>query len=175
MRSSLLLCLLLASMTMVHSVYGEPAQQPTSSPAVAPQPRVTPYVPGAAPYVSGAASNVAPAMQPERPYPTQPRAAQPEARFTGPDVPYYPYPPYHNPYYEEYARNNSMAESIDRLRNWSSDVWDRVSDVVTNRFYPTRPAAQGSSTAGERGLPAPTGYYRGDQPVQPAPTAPIPR
>jgi hypothetical protein len=62
--------------------------------------------------------------------------------------PYYPYPPYHNPYYEQrMSARDAFSGTIDWLLAFPSSVMDRIGNFLDGRVFPQAPAAQGTVPA----------------------------
>lgn len=148
--------LLLAMATTVAAQYGQVSAPPPAVP-------VGPTPPGQGTYAyPGAAQSPLPAPQP-----------QAYSDMNSPDWPSYPYPPYHNPYYEGASPRDFFAGTLDWLLSLPSNVFDRFSNFVDGRFFPQTPATQGA--ANQTGVPAGPGqgFGSGQPPVQPiAPAVP---
>lgn len=126
---------------------------------------------------------------PQTPYSPQGFGGQPQIQpqpmyqyqqpGTGPSTgewPYYPYPPYHNPYYEQrMSPRDALTGTIDWLLALPSSVMDRIGNFLDGRVFPQAPAAQGARSSAQGSLEA--------QPIAGTPTglpeagttAPIPR
>lgn len=74
-----------------------------------------------------------------------------------PGVPQYPYPPYHNPYYDERYPSNRLTGTMERIRDWSAQVTELVVGLMDRNFYFKKSAAsrRGDSPAEVSGSPAP--------------------
>ncbi len=59
--------------------------------------------------------------------------------------PKYPYPPYHNPYYDNSASKDPLNAAVDWLKRLPHSIVDRVVGFVDNRFYPSVPATSGGA------------------------------
>jgi hypothetical protein len=101
----------------------------------------------------GYSSTPAPVAQPQ-PYP------RPDAQATGrqtlpetgahqavdPDMPCYPYPKYHNPYYDGTQPGSVMSDVLQWLMELPSGVMEKFSNLMDSRFFPAKPATDGGHT-----------------------------
>ncbi|MGB6067754.1 MAG: hypothetical protein WBG50_23355 [Desulfomonilaceae bacterium] len=71
--------------------------------------------------------------------------------------PSYPYPPYHNPYYNGVSAGEFLSGTVDWLFNLPSGLIDRVANFMDGNFFPQTPATQGG---------APQSQVQGESPVQ---------
>lgn len=79
----------------------------------------------------------------------QPPAVQPqETANTQDGWPTYPYPQYHNPYYEGAAARNLLTEAVDWIVAVPSNVVGKVCDFLDTRVFPNVPATHGGSQKG---------------------------
>lgn len=101
------------------------------------QPTMPPPVP---PYSSGQQPYGQP-YPPAAAYPNQPGAAP--SAGAAQDGPTYPYPPYHNPYYDGTSARNFVNGSIEWLFGLPGQAIDTVSNFIDNRFFPQQPATSG--------------------------------
>lgn len=60
--------------------------------------------------------------------------------------PNYPYPPYHNPYYQGVSPRDMFSGTLDWLLAFPSTVMERVSGFMDRSFFPPSPAAQGGAS-----------------------------
>ena len=68
--------------------------------------------------------------------------------------PYYPYPPYHNPYYNQRMNaRQALSGTIDWFFALPSNLMDRVSGFLDGRIFPQMPASQGARQAPQRPVP----------------------
>ncbi len=96
----------------------------------------------------------------------QPAPGQVESVPSG--HPSYPYPPYHNPYYDGTSHNSFVSNILDWVFSVPTSVMDRFADYVDRRFFPAAPATRGQN-------PNPAvmgGPGQSCAPVQAAPAAP---
>lgn len=73
--------------------------------------------------------------------------------------PTYPYPQYHNPYYQGADPRAALTGTIDWLFSLPAVVMDKFSNVVDRNFFPRQPATSGGS------VPAPTHSPTVNQPA----------
>jgi hypothetical protein len=79
--------------------------------------------------------------------PGQQSQTAPGALQTGdPDMPSYPYPKYHNPYYDGTEPGSVISEMFQWLREIQSGVMERVSNIIDSRFFPAKPATDGGGS-----------------------------
>jgi hypothetical protein len=78
------------------------------------------------------------------------------------DAPTYPYPPYHNPYYDGTSARNFVNGTIEWVFGLPSMALDGVANFLDNKFFPQQPATSGGTPE-----PAPA-------PRVPATQAPLP-
>ncbi len=82
--------------------------------------------------------------QPSSRYQTQPIVPDPG---TGRDAPpLYPYPPYHNPYYNGASAGEFLSGTVDWLFGLPSSLIDRVANFMDSSFFPQAPATHGGPT-----------------------------
>lgn len=67
--------------------------------------------------------------------------------------PTYPYPQYHNPYYQGADPRAALNGTIDWLFSLPSVLMDKVSNVVDKNFFPLQPATSGGTTVSPTGTP----------------------
>jgi len=138
-------CLLvLATASGAQGQYGQ-APIPTRDAAVTPQqggPTASPY--------SGFPQGYGNADSAPGGYQTQPAPGYSD--MNSPDWPSYPYPRYHNPYYEGAAARDFASGTLDWVMSLPSNVFDRVSNFLDGHVFPQAPATHGSSSQAQ---PAP--------------------
>ncbi len=61
------------------------------------------------------------------------------------ETPYYPYPRYHNPYYDESSEGNMLSGIVDRILRFPSNAVQGFSNFMGSKFFPAVPAAHGGS------------------------------
>lgn len=64
---------------------------------------------------------------------------------TRPDFPQYPYPRYHNPYFDGADAKNFFSNVFDWVFRLPSNLVNRFSDYVDTTFFPPTPATHGRS------------------------------
>ncbi len=118
--------------------------------------QIQPTLQGQAPAMNkqpGYSSSPAQTTQPQ-PYP------RPDAQATGrqtfpepgahqaadPDMPCYPYPKYHNPYYDGAPPGSVISDVIQWLMDLPSGAMEKLSDLVDSRLFPAKPATDGGRT-----------------------------
>jgi len=108
--------------------------------------------PGSAPVPSGQGIPAPQATYPPQGYGAQPQIPpqpiyqyqQPGTEASTGEWPYYPYPPYHNPYYEQrMSPRDAITGTIDWLLALPSTLMDRMGNFLDGRVFPQAPAAQG--------------------------------
>ncbi|MFH0821966.1 MAG: hypothetical protein V2B18_04395 [Pseudomonadota bacterium] len=67
--------------------------------------------------------------------------------------PQYPYPPYHNPYYEGPSPGRSITNALEWVLGIPTAIVDRVADMVDAKFFPKIPAAHGGKPNPESPAP----------------------
>lgn len=78
-----------------------------------------------------------------------PAAAYPEQAGVAPSPgsaqagPQYPYPPYHNPYYDGTSARNVLNGTIEWLFGLPGQAVETVSNFIDARFFPVQPATSG--------------------------------
>jgi len=162
MRINSLLGVLMVVFSMVSAAQAwnypyDQAATTGSSPNVT-YPAVQPYAPPGQSYGGS--------YQPPDSYPGQP--VPPDYASGTQGDPAYPYPPYHNPYYDgAVAPRNVLSGTIDWFFSLPANAIDSFSNFLDNNFFPRAPATSGGSSQSQ-----PQGAY----PTQggPAPSAPIP-
>jgi hypothetical protein len=141
------------------------AQAWNSSPAPATPAGSSPNVtyPTVQPYAPPAQSHDA-AYPPPAGYQGQPTAPDPAMSAQG--DPAYPYPPYHNPYYDgDISPRNFLSGTIEWVFSLPSTALDSVSNFLDNNFFPRAPATSGGSSQSQ-----PQALY----PQQGSPGTPLP-
>jgi hypothetical protein len=73
----------------------------------------------------------------------QPQSTSRETASDDPGVPHYPYPPYPNPFYEEFPRSKPLADGMDWLWGLPSNVVGRFSTFIDTTLFPNKPATYG--------------------------------
>lgn len=81
--------------------------------------------------------------------------------------PNYPYPPYHNPYYNGMSPKNMLSNTIDWLLALPSTVAGNFSNILDSRVFPAQPAGSG-------GRPPHTVQPSAPPVPDSAPTGPLP-
>jgi hypothetical protein len=71
--------------------------------------------------------------------------------------PTYPYPPYHNPYFEGRVQPSFITRTLDWLFSVHTGVMDRVADYVDGKFFPRAPATSGRPGPPNQADPGPAG------------------
>jgi hypothetical protein len=83
--------------------------------------------------------------------------------------PPYPYPPYHNPYYNGASAGEFLSGTVDWLFNLPSSLIDRVANFMDGNFFPQSPATSGGSPRSEvQGAPSTQESQRIEQSLPPA-------
>ncbi len=90
-------------------------------------------------------------VQPHGGYQVQP--GQPDLGTDSSGWPNYPYPQYHNPYYEGVSPRDMFSGTVDWFFALPSTVMDRFSGFMDRNFFPQSPAAQGSKSQPESQAP----------------------
>jgi hypothetical protein len=76
--------------------------------------------------------------------PAYPSQAQPGMGTWNTDgTPNYPYPAYHNPYYDGTTARNAVTQTVEWVFGLPAMVMDGVSNFLDNSFFPRVPATQG--------------------------------
>jgi hypothetical protein len=115
-----------------------PAASPTAD-AARPSTAVMPAVqPG--PPVQVAPPSAAPPALAERPGPTKEQAPA-----TVGDFPSYPYPAFHNPFYQGPSTRNVLSEAVDWIRDLPSNAAGTVRGIWERSPFPRAPATHGAS------------------------------
>ncbi len=111
---------------------------PVPAPQTAPVPQgVGPQ--GSPPYAEPPVTYQRPGLPDGRGY-RQPARQGPTSRAQWPT---YPYPQYHNPYYQGADPRAALTGTIDWLFSLPAVVMDRFSNVVDKNFFPRQPATSG--------------------------------
>ncbi|MGC8658469.1 MAG: hypothetical protein ACP5U1_05285, partial [Desulfomonilaceae bacterium] len=71
---------------------------------------------------------------------TAPVSPQPQSAGNTNGWPSYPYPPYRNPYYDGGTPGNVLSGVIDWMLEFPSSAWDRFSEYLDSKFFPSSPA-----------------------------------
>lgn len=110
-----------------------------------------------------------PAQQ-QSPYPYEQQGAGSDAG----QWPYYPYPQYHNPYYDERIMRprDALSGTIDWLLTLPSNVMDRVSNFLDGTVFPQAPATRGARPDSQPLSSPQPGGGTATTPPQAAPAAP---
>lgn len=131
-----LLVLSMISLAQAWNSSPAPAAPAGSSPNVA-YPSVQPYAPPAQSHDA--------AYPPPPGYQGQPMAPDPALSAQG--DPAYPYPPYHNPYYDgDVSSRNFLSGTIEWFFSIPSTALDSFSNFLDNNFFPRAPATSGGSS-----------------------------
>jgi hypothetical protein len=81
----------------------------------------------------------------------------------------YPYPPYHNPYYNGASAGEFLSGTVDWLFNLPSSLIDRVANFMDGNFFPQSPATSGGTPRSEvQGAPSTQESQRIEQSLPPA-------
>lgn len=84
-------------------------------------------------------------VNPNRPpVPNQWQGAPQTAQPNPGQWPHYPYPQYHNPYYQGVSPRAAISGTIDWVFALPSNLMDRFSSFVDGNFFPQVPATQGA-------------------------------
>ncbi len=84
-------------------------------------------------------------------------------------APSYPYPAYHNPYYNGASAGEFLSGTVDWLFSLPSSVIDRVANFMDGNFFPQSPATYGGPPQSEvQGPPAAQETQRIEQSLPPA-------
>jgi len=129
----------LLTLALVASSEAQQSQYPVQTPGSAPVPNAstspaTPYLPPAPGYFPG----TQPPAQPQMQGPPQSSGVQQS------EWPHYPYPQYHNPYYQQMSPRDAISGTIDWVFSLPSHVMDRFSNFLDGNFFPQVPATQGA-------------------------------
>jgi hypothetical protein len=127
-------------LAMVSGAQSQYRQTPVPTRDVAPMPQQG--GPATLPY-SGIPQGYGNAAPAPGGYPAQPD--QGYSDMNSPDWPSYPYPRYHNPYYEGTAARDFVSGTLDWLMCLPSNVFDRFSNFLDGHVFPQAPATHGSS------------------------------
>ncbi len=114
------------------------------------QPGITPVPQGAVP-TGQSCTTTTPGYEslPQSPSTYQARPIPPD-QVTGRDVPPpYPYPPYHNPYYNGASAGEFLSGTVDWLFSLPSSLIDRVANFMDGNFFPQSPATSGGTPQSE--------------------------
>ncbi len=84
---------------------------------------------------------VTPGQIQTRPEVSQSSQGQAGGNTTG--WPNYPYPPYHNPYYDGGTPGNLLSGAIDWVLEFPSSAWDRFSEFLDSKLFPNSAATYG--------------------------------
>ncbi len=85
--------------------------------------------------------------QPPSRYQSQP---MPPDQGSGREAPSpYPYPPYHNPYYNGASAGEFLSGTVDWLFSLPSSLIDRVANFMDGNFFPQSPATSGGTPQSE--------------------------
>ncbi len=168
MKTKSLTCVALLVLTALCSAQGQQSQPPEAYSGVAPAPQERPTTPP--PQVPPPQSDVTPARPPAS-YQVQPLPGD-SSGINYAEWPTYPYPQYHNPYYDSAHQARSFVSgTIDWLFNLPSDLVDRFSNYMDGTFFPPTPATSGSQQGSHvSGTPNPPGQAPGPVPLSPAGT-----
>ena len=150
MKSSPIVCTALLTVICASWVY---AQQRSPS--------------GPAPSVSSATTEGAYGLPRQPPMPQQtslPRPAEAyqsqtipgETAAEDPGVPHYPYPPYPNPFYEEFPQRKPLTDGMEWLRGLPSNVAERFSSFIDTTFFPNKAATHGGAPSAQPPVSPPT-------------------
>ncbi len=111
---------------------------PAAAAGVPPQVGPQPGIQGVSPY----------ANRPPEGY--QPPLAQPQQAPTAQDGwPHYPYPQYHNPYYEGPPNKNLLTHAVDWVLAVPSNAIEHLCDFLDRRVFPKIPATHGGGQQGD--------------------------
>lgn len=138
-------CMVGIAITVLVAAGAAWSQQPPY-PVPAPQSVPVPQVrPQGSPYADPPTSYGSPGLPPSGGY--QHRGPAPQAGTNQTQWPSYPYPQYHNPYYQGVDPRTAINGTIDWLFSLPAVLMDKVSNVVDRGFFPRQPATSGGSTA----------------------------
>lgn len=143
-----------------------PGQQP---PYPGPSPQTVPapqgMAPQGSPYADAPTNYQSPGI-PSGGYQYRQPVDQPGANQA--QWPQYPYPQYHNPYYQGSDPRAALNGTIDWLFSLPAVLMDRFSNVLDKNIFPRQPATSGGSTAPPvQGTPM--------NQLEPKPPAPVPQ
>jgi hypothetical protein len=122
-----------------------------------------PSAPPAAPSFTGPPQGYGQQYPPAAAYPNQ--AGATPAPGNAQAGPTYPYPPYHNPYYDGNSVRNVLNGTVEWLFGLPGQAVETVSNFIDARFFPVQPA-----TSGGQSQQAPVQQ----PPAQPVPVTPAP-
>ncbi|MBI4965863.1 MAG: hypothetical protein HY913_21475 [Desulfomonile tiedjei] len=148
------------SMVSMVQAWNYPPAPPTGTGTVpnATHPSVQSYAPPAQTYGG--------THQPPAAYQGQPGSPDYSSGTQG--DPAYPYPPYHNPYYEgAVSPRNFLSGTIDWVFSLPSNAIDSFSNFLDSNFFPRAPATSGGAPSAQ-----PQGGH--PSPGAPANSAPLP-
>jgi hypothetical protein len=134
------------------------------------QPGIAPLPQGAPP--AGQSYATTPPGYGSLPQPAARYQAQPilPDQGTGREAPPpYPYPPYHNPYYNGASAGEFMSGTVDWLFSLPSSLIDRVANFMDGNFFPQTPATSGGPPQSEvQSAPSTQESQRIEQSLPPA-------
>ncbi len=143
MGKKILLGLILSLLTMVSLGWCQGGKAPSNGPvnsAVLQQWAMTP-----AQFGRSAPNGYQPPVQAQTPIQTQiPSPGQP---VEGAGWPTYPYPQYHNPYYQSSDPRTVFNETVDWVFRLPSNVMDRFANFLDKNFFPPSPATHGNEAS----------------------------
>ena len=132
MKTKNMLCVVLLVLAAACSAEGQQNQPPAANPGVEPPP-----------LAAASQTQVTPASPPAS-YQVQPLPGD-SSGTNCTEWPTYPYPQYHNPYYDGAHQVRSFVSgTLDWLLNVPSNLYDRFSNIVDGAFFPPAPATSGS-------------------------------
>jgi hypothetical protein len=153
-------------LVMVSSSLGQSwqGQSPGLQPGMAPTPQGA--APAGQPY---ATTTPGYGSQPQSPSRYEAQSIPPD-QGTGREAPSpYPYPPYHNPYYNGASAGQFLSGTVDWLFSLPSSLIDRVANFMDGNFFPQSPATSGGTPQSEvQRAPATQESQRIEQSLPPA-------
>ncbi len=60
-----------------------------------------------------------------------------------PEMPHYPYPKYHNPYYDGTPPGSLVSDALQWLMDLPAGAMEKFSNFMDSRFFPAKPATDG--------------------------------
>lgn len=159
----------LLTLALVAASEAQQSQYPVQPPGAAPVPYASSSP--ATPYSPPAAGSL-PATQP-LPQP-QSQGGPPPSGVQQSEWPHYPYPQYHNPYYQQMSPRDAISGTIDWVFALPSHIMDRFSNFLDGNFFPQVPATQGAQSQpntqvvpGTNPSPLPATVYSPNSPSRP--------